>query len=124
MHFLGTDYAAGSRARETVRPVAIAEGVGDYVFEQPHRIPYSEALQCLVRSDLLLVIGSDDQGYNPSKVAPYLMSGRPVLAILNANSPAASVVEAAGAAWSALTGPIRVSLNLSAPECRRLPSTL
>jgi hypothetical protein len=44
------------------------------------------------------VIGSDDVGYNPSKVAPYLMSGRPVLAILHVASPAANVVEQAGGA--------------------------
>ncbi len=98
MHFLGTDYAAGARARETVRPVAVEEGVGDYVVEQPHRIPFSEALQCIVQPDLLLVMGSDDSGYNPSKVAPYLMSGRPVLAILHPESPAAAVVENAGGA--------------------------
>jgi glycosyltransferase involved in cell wall biosynthesis len=98
MHFLGTDYAVGERARETVRPIAIEEGVGEYVFERPHRIPYSEALQCIVKADVLLVIGSNDPGYNPSKVAPYLFSGRPVLAILHDSSPAATVVEAAGGA--------------------------
>jgi hypothetical protein len=98
MHFLGTDYAAGNRARETVRPVAVEEGVGDFVVERPHRIAFSEALQCIVRADQLLVMGSDDAGYNPSKVAPYLMSGRPVLAILHAESPAADAVEESGGA--------------------------
>jgi len=98
MHFLGTDYAAGDRARETIRPVAVDEGVGDSVIERPQRIPFSEALQCIVQADRLLVMGSDDVGYNPSKVAPYLMSGRPVLAILHAESPASDVVEKAGGA--------------------------
>jgi hypothetical protein len=103
MHFLGTDYAAGDRARKTVAPVAEEIGVGQYVSEQPHRIPYSEALACLVKASLLLVIGSNDPGYNPSKVAPYLMSGRPVLAILHSASPAAAVVEQAGGACHRLT---------------------
>jgi hypothetical protein len=96
MHFLGTDYAAGDRARESIRPVAVEEGVGEYVTERPHRIPFSEALACIVGAGRLMVLGSDDVGYNPSKVAPYLMSGRPVLAILHAASPAAEVVKKSG----------------------------
>jgi hypothetical protein len=53
----------------------------------------------------LLVIGSDDAGYNPSKVAPYLMSGRPVLAILHLESPACDVVDESGGVCLRFGGP-------------------
>jgi hypothetical protein len=97
MHFLGTDYAAAELARQSIRPVAIEEGVGEFVDEQPQRIPYSEALACMTQADRLIVLGSNDTGYNPSKIAPYLFSRRPLLAILHASSPAIQTIQAAGA---------------------------
>ena len=91
MHFIGTDYAAGDRARYTVAPVAAAEGVADAVDERPHRVPYSVALKCLADADGLLVPGSNDIGYTPSKLYPYLLAKKPTLAILAAGGPAAAV---------------------------------
>ena len=91
MHFIGTDYAAGDRASYTVAPVAAAEGVADAVEERPHRVPYSVALKCLADADGLLVPGSDDPGYTPSKLYPYLLAKKPTLAILAAGGPAAAV---------------------------------
>ena len=91
MHFVGTDYAAGDRARKTVTPVAEAEAVADVVEERPHRVPYSVALKCLADADGLLVPGSDDAGYTPSKLYPYLLAKKPTLAILAAGGPAAAV---------------------------------
>lgn len=96
MHFLGTDYAASDRVRPTVSPIAAEEGVGEFVSERPQRIPYSETLACLRRADRLLICGSNDRGYNPSKVGVSLLSGRPILAILHQESPAADPLRQAG----------------------------
>jgi hypothetical protein len=87
MHFVGTDYAGDERARTTVDPVAKAEGPSlDQVHEQTSRVPYFEALQLLKDADLLLLIGSDDPQYSASKVYPYLLARKPLVAVVHERS--------------------------------------
>jgi hypothetical protein len=86
MHFVGTDYATDSRARKTVEPIAAESALGDQVHEQTARVPYFEALQVMKDADLLLLIGSDDPQYSASKAYPYLMSGRPLVAVIHERS--------------------------------------
>lgn len=92
LHFVGTDYASGDRARKTVEPLARAAGVGDLVEERPHRIPYFEALQCLLDADALVVPGSDDPGYTASKLYPYILAGRPMLCVFHEESSVVDIV--------------------------------
>jgi hypothetical protein len=98
MHFVGTDYAGPSRARKTVEPLAIAAGVGEQVSEQTGRIGYFETLQLLRDADLLVVVGSDDAQYTASKIYPYVLARRPMLAILHEQSSAAPILRSLGAA--------------------------
>ena len=93
LHFIGTDYAPGDRARKTVEPVAVECGVGDIVHEHPHRVPYFEALQCLMDADALIVPGSDDPGYTASKIYPYILAKKPLLAIFHEQSSVVDVVQ-------------------------------
>ena len=86
LHFVGTDYATGTRARKTVEPVAQEAGVGESVCERTERAPYFEALQLLKDADFLVLIGSDDPTYTASKAYPYLMAGKPILAVLHTRS--------------------------------------
>ena len=86
-YFIGTDYAPAAQARPMVLPLAALEGVADHVFEHPPRIPYFEALHYLDRSDAILVLGSDDTGYNASKLYPCLLAARPLLCIAHSRSP-------------------------------------
>jgi len=86
LHFIGTDYASGNMARKTVEPIAVECGVGDMVHEHPHRIPYFEALQCLMDADALIVPGSDDPGYTASKIYPYILAKKPLLAVFHEKS--------------------------------------
>jgi hypothetical protein len=88
LHFVGTAYAAGGPA--SVLPAAHAAGVADLVEERPARIPYLEALRWLVAADALTVIGSDDPGYVPSRLANLFWVGRPLLAIA---APASSLAK-------------------------------
>jgi glycosyltransferase involved in cell wall biosynthesis len=97
IHFIGTDYAAGDRARETFRPVATECGVADIVQEIPNRIPYFEALKCLKDAEALIVPGSDDPGYTASKICAYVMANKPMLAIFHEDSSAVSVLRDARA---------------------------
>lgn len=86
-HFIGTDYAPPPLARHTALPIAQREGVADYVTEHPARVPYFEALHYTVRADVILVLGSDDPGYNASKLHACLLARRPLLCIAHTASP-------------------------------------
>ncbi len=86
-HFIGTDYAPPPLARHTALPIAQREGVADFVTEHPARIPYFEALHYTVRAEVILVLGSNDPGYNASKLHACLLAGRPLLCIAHTASP-------------------------------------
>lgn len=86
-HFIGTDYAPPGLAKPAVLPLAREEGVADLVEEHPLRVPYFEALHYLAKADAILVLGSDDPGYNASKLYPCLLTGRPLLCIAHERSP-------------------------------------
>jgi hypothetical protein len=92
VHFVGTDYASGGSARQTVAPLAAACGVLELVEERPHRIPYFEALQALLEADALIVPGSDDPGYTASKLYPYILARKPLLAIFHERSSVVDVL--------------------------------
>jgi hypothetical protein len=97
LHFIGTDYAAGDRARETIRPIAAELGVADLIQEQPHRVPYFSALNLLKQADFLLVPGSDDPGYTASKTFPYILAGKPLLAVFHESSSVVGALRETGA---------------------------
>jgi hypothetical protein len=85
-HFLGTSYAAKGSGQFSVMPVAQACGVDDIVFELPNRLGYLESLGVLIEADALLVLGSSDRAYSPSKVYPFFLSGKPILSIVHRDS--------------------------------------
>lgn len=86
LHFVGTDYATDERARKTVEPVATDSGVGEFVCERTRRIPYFEALQLMKDASFLVLVGSDDPAYTASKVYPYLLARKPILAVVHERS--------------------------------------
>lgn len=81
-HFIGTSYVAPGRGVASVLPVAEQCGVGDLVTEIPHRIGHLEALRLQQAADVLLLPGSSDLAYSPSKIYPYFLTGRPILGIV------------------------------------------
>lgn len=94
LHFVGTSYAGDGRAAPTVAPIAVRHGLGDLVEEHPRRIPYFSGLRCLLDADALIVPGSDDPGYTASKIYPYILAGRPLLAIFHERSSVVDVLRA------------------------------
>ena len=80
--FLGTSYAAANTARPSVSPVAYQFATDDLVSETPVRLGHIEALREQSAADALLLLGTDDPAYSPSKLYPYYLSGRPLLAIV------------------------------------------
>lgn len=67
---------------------AVAVGLGNLVTEDPQILSYPVATSLAVAADGLLVLGVDDPGYMPSKLFPYAMTGKPLLACLHWQSQA------------------------------------
>jgi len=96
VEFWGTSYADADRRESIAREVAGACGVSECVFEQPARIAYLETFRRMRDADAILLLGSDDLDYSPSKVYPVAASGRPMLAIVRARSVLKSVLDELG----------------------------
>jgi hypothetical protein len=92
VHFVGTGSSPDDPAGHQVRPRAERMGVGDLVDEHPQRIGYVDALNHLARSDAVLVMGSTEAHYTPSKVFQALLSRRPVFAMLHRDSASVDVL--------------------------------
>lgn len=90
--FIGTSYAPAGQGGYTVLPIAKQFGVEAMVTEIPQRIPYFETLSLLTKADMLLVPGSTDTSYTASKLYPYIMTGKPLLAVFNRNSSVVSIL--------------------------------
>lgn len=88
--FIGTSYAEEGKGIKTIQPVAETEKTGSFVTEITDRIPYFETLALLKKADVLFVPGSTDAGYTASKIYPYILAGKPMLACFHKNS---SVIE-------------------------------
>jgi hypothetical protein len=59
-------------------------------------VPYLEALDLQVNSDVLLLIGSDEPHYTASKIFPALMSGQPYLSLFHRASSSHAILQSAG----------------------------
>ena len=92
IHFVGTKYSIFDNDRE-IEAIARSYSIDDLVTEYPQRIPYFEALQVLVDSHAIIIIGSDDQGYSASKIYPCILARKPILAILHQQSIVVNVLE-------------------------------
>jgi len=92
LHFVGTSYAPAQKVALAVRPIAELYGVGDLVEERPRRVGYLDSLRLMEAADGLLLLGSDDLAYSPSKIYPCYMTGRPILALAHHGSLLADMV--------------------------------
>jgi hypothetical protein len=92
VHFVGTGRSPDDPQGHQVLPRARAVGVDDIVDEHPQRIGYVDALTHLARSDAVLVLGSTEAHYTPSKIFQAMLSRRPVFAMLHRDSTAVGMV--------------------------------
>lgn len=90
-HFLGTSYAA-SQGVPTIYPIAEEMELAEYVKEQTDRIPFYQSIYAQISADALLIIGSNDPQYTASKIYPYIMAERPLIAFFHSKSSAAKIV--------------------------------
>lgn len=96
MRFVGTSNQRTPHAPARVMPIARELHVDDIVTEEPERLDYFDALRVLVESDAVLLLGSRDVHYTPSKVFPALLSERPLLALYHEESTVVDLLQRLG----------------------------
>ena len=95
-HFIGTSYAPAGQGTATILPLAQQFGIENYIVEVTDRISYYHTLLTLQQANALFIPGSDDPQYTASKIFPYLLTGKPVLAVFNKASSAIPIMEEYG----------------------------
>jgi hypothetical protein len=93
---IGTAYFADREPEPTILPHAASYGLQDLVSEDPRRLGYRDMLLNLLRADGLVVFGSDDPTYTASKLYPYLLAQRPLLALFHRSSSVVTVMRDVG----------------------------
>lgn len=97
VHFVGTGTSPDDPQGHRVLPRARMLGVEGMVTEHPHRIGYVDTLNHLEKSDAIMVLGSTEPHYTPSKVFQGMLSRRPIFAMLHADSSAVDMIGSAKA---------------------------
>ena len=93
LYFLGTSYAPKGKEIGSVLPIAKNMGIQDSVIEKTDRLGFYDTLRHLMLSDGLLIVGSDDLNYNPSKIYTYLLANKQIFSLLNNYSPGNDVLK-------------------------------
>ena len=96
LYFFGTSYAPV--ATPVVLPLAQGYDVADQVHETPQRIGHLASLALLHQADVLLLPGTNDPAYSPSKIYAYWFASKPILGVARAGSQLQSLLSAMGGA--------------------------
>lgn len=99
MHFIGTSYAPQGKGEHTILPVAERFNISPFVHEQTDRIGFYESINCLQQADGLLIIGSNQPAYTASKLYPYILAKKPLLAVLHQESSATQIINDCNAGY-------------------------
>ncbi len=102
-HFIGTSYAPAGKGKPTIAPLAEKWGLETYVTEQTDRVPFYKGLSLLLQADALFVPGSNDPNYTASKIFPYIMANKPMLALFHSQSSAGEIITSCEAGTVAQT---------------------
>lgn len=78
LEFIGTSYSSDVE-RTPIADLANDYGIPDLVSETPRRIPLEDAIEQMLCADALLLPGSVDSSYQPSKLANALLAKKPLL---------------------------------------------
>ena len=98
VHFVGTGlYESDPTRGHIVEQYIERHGLGGMVDEHPGRISYLDVLNHLQLSAAILVLGSTEVHYSPSKIYQSVMAKRPVFALLHRDSTAVPTLMASRA---------------------------
>lgn len=92
-HFIGTGSSPRDAESFTVKPLAKKYALLDIVDEHPARIPYLDTLNHYKFASAILILGSSETHYTPSKIFQAILSRRPVMALLHAESTAVEMLK-------------------------------
>ena len=92
-HFIGTSYAKNGEGIKSIKPIADDLGISKYVHEQTDRVSFYDGLFTFEQADALVILGSNDAQYTASKIYPYIMAEKPLLAIFHPASSANKIIE-------------------------------
>jgi len=93
VHFVGTGLLEGDKEHgHTIQPYIERLGLDPMVSEMPSRIKYLDVLNHLEKSTAILVIGSTEVHYSPSKIYLGIMARRPMFALLHEDSTAVATL--------------------------------
>lgn len=95
-YFIGTSYAPKELAKPTIFPIAEKYGIEKQVAEITGRIGFYSTINTLLAADALFLPSSNDPEYSASKIYPYLLAKKPLLAITNPASSAVKILEEYG----------------------------
>ncbi len=94
---LGTGKSPDDTKGYRVLPLARELKAELYLREYPERHPYLEVLATLAAADGIVIVGSTESHYSPSKLFQSVLSKRPILALLHSQSEAVSILKKSGA---------------------------
>lgn len=92
LHFVGTGLARDDPSSFVVRPWIERFGLQRWVDERPQRIGFVDVLNHLLQASAVLVLGSTERHYSPSKVFQAVQAERPLLTVLHEASSAVRLV--------------------------------
>jgi hypothetical protein len=93
LHFVGTTYAHEAQIQYQVLPLAEKMNLRPHIEEHPGRVPYLTAMQIMLDSHALLVVGSESPHYTASKIFPTILARRPLLAVFHEDSSAVTTLK-------------------------------
>jgi hypothetical protein len=93
INFIGTSYDPSRNAKKTVQPIANKFNLENIVFEQTARVSYFDALNFIEKADLLFIPGSDSSSYTASKIFPYILLKKPLIAVFHEKSSVCEILE-------------------------------
>lgn len=93
LYFVGT----GPYPAKRITAYAKDYGLGDIVIEYRERFPFLHILNFLSKADRVMLFGSTEKHYTASKTFQCLLSKRPLLSMLHAESSAIQVIKEANA---------------------------
>lgn len=90
--FIGTGPDPKRPDLYTIRWIAEEMGASDLVNEVPGRLPYLDVLRNLEASDGIVLLGSDEAHYSPSKIYQSMLSGKPIFGLMHPESLATRTI--------------------------------
>lgn len=91
--FIGTSYAPKGAGAKTIYPIAEKNNVQAFVTEITDRQPYFESLYLLQQAQLHIIPGSVDTAYTASKIYPYVLLNKKMLAVFYEKSSVVTMLK-------------------------------